>query len=285
MEETSRRSILSWHQSCFHCENFRLRCDTIDDSGGSTQRHDDEDKMCKMIWDMRWHLRCGSSVFMRSQNNYEQLRETENKACMCIDLYSWQAHHSVYTKITSTGLFHTGSSKKHFDFLKVKIRDVPPHNRGFAHFFDLFHNLRNWNIHLCDLFHHLCTGIFTICSSSPHFQSIPNFTSWSIVCACFSTRLYSSWIHSMTSLHRFARIELHWTEDNKRRITCLIKQSDLPCLLHLCVQSWQCHCLSDLMLCEVTVNQIHQNFQKTWFVRIVTKREFTWHCQKTLAEN
>ena len=58
-----------------YCANFRLRCDTIDDSGGSTQRHDDEDKC------MRWQ-------FMRSQNNHEQLRETENKACTCIDLYS-----------------------------------------------------------------------------------------------------------------------------------------------------------------------------------------------------
>ena len=28
-------------------QNFRLRCDTIDDSGGSTQRHDDEDKCAK----------------------------------------------------------------------------------------------------------------------------------------------------------------------------------------------------------------------------------------------
>ena len=28
---------------------FELRCDTIDDSGVSTQRHDDEDKCAKMI--------------------------------------------------------------------------------------------------------------------------------------------------------------------------------------------------------------------------------------------
>ena len=42
----------------------------------------------QMTRDMRWHLRYESSVFMRSQNNYEQLRETENKACTCIDLYS-----------------------------------------------------------------------------------------------------------------------------------------------------------------------------------------------------
>ena len=27
-----------------HCANFRLRCDTIDERGGSTQRHDDVDK-------------------------------------------------------------------------------------------------------------------------------------------------------------------------------------------------------------------------------------------------
>ena len=32
-----------------NCSNFRLRCDTIDDSGVSTQRHDDEDKCAKMI--------------------------------------------------------------------------------------------------------------------------------------------------------------------------------------------------------------------------------------------
>ena len=30
-----------------NCANFRLRCDTIDDSGGSTQRHDDVDKCAK----------------------------------------------------------------------------------------------------------------------------------------------------------------------------------------------------------------------------------------------
>ena len=34
------------------------------------------------------------------------------------------------------------------------------------------------------------------------------------------------------------------------------EQSDSPCLLQLRVQSWQCQCLSDLILCEVTVNQI-----------------------------
>ena len=33
--------------TCHNCANFRLRCDTIDDSGGSTQRHDDDDKCAK----------------------------------------------------------------------------------------------------------------------------------------------------------------------------------------------------------------------------------------------
>ena len=31
-----------------YCANFRLRCDRIDDSGGSTQRHDDVDRCAKM---------------------------------------------------------------------------------------------------------------------------------------------------------------------------------------------------------------------------------------------
>ena len=111
---------------------------------------------------------------MRSQNNYEQLRETENK--------SVHVHRSVLLtstslslhKIRSTDLFHTGSSKKHFDFLKVKIRDVPPHNRGFAHFFDLFHNLRNWNIHLCDLFRNLWNWNVHFC------DLFHNLSNWNI---------------------------------------------------------------------------------------------------------
>ena len=36
------------------------------------------------------------------------------------------------------------------------------------------------------------------------------------------------------------------------------EQSDSLCLLQLCVQSWQRQCLSDLILCEVTVNQSHK---------------------------
>ena len=34
-------------QTLHNWANFRSRCDTIDDSGGSTQRHDDEDKCAK----------------------------------------------------------------------------------------------------------------------------------------------------------------------------------------------------------------------------------------------
>ena len=41
-----------------NCANFRLRCDTIDDSGVSTQRHDDEDKCAKWFetWDGTWDV-------------------------------------------------------------------------------------------------------------------------------------------------------------------------------------------------------------------------------------
>ena len=77
-------------------------------------------------------------------------------------------------KIRSTGRFHTGSSKKHFDFLKVKTWDVPPHNRGFAHLCDLFHNLWNWNIHLCDLFHNLCNWNIHIC------DLFHNLSNWNV---------------------------------------------------------------------------------------------------------
>ena len=38
-------TVILW-QGCY-CAYFRLRCDTIDDSGVSTQRHDDEDKCAK----------------------------------------------------------------------------------------------------------------------------------------------------------------------------------------------------------------------------------------------
>ena len=49
-------------------------------------------------------------------------------------------------KYGSTGLFHTSSCWKHFDFLIVEVQGTVAHNQGFAHLCSLFHILLNWNI-------------------------------------------------------------------------------------------------------------------------------------------
>ena len=110
---------------------------------------------------MRWHLRYGSSVFMRSQNNCEQLRETENKACTCIDLYSRQAHHSVYTNSDQLACFTQAhprntliSSKWGFGILRHSLEDLLTSaisstfcGTGIFTSVIFFHNLCNRNIH------------------------------------------------------------------------------------------------------------------------------------------
>ena len=87
------------------CANFCLRCDTIDDSGVLTQRHDDEDKCAKWFetWDGTWDVdRLCSWEVRTTMNNLETV---ENKTCMCIVLYFWQAHHSVYTQLDQLACF------------------------------------------------------------------------------------------------------------------------------------------------------------------------------------
>ena len=179
----------------------------------------------QMTWDMRWHLRYGSSVFMRSQNNCEQLRETENKACTCIDLYSRQAHHSVYTNSDQLACFTQAhprntliSSKWKFRILRYSLEDLLTSAISST---------------FCG------TGIFTsapVLHISIQYQISP--AEASAHRRRFPTTLYSSWIHSMTSLHKYSRISLHWTEDNKRRIPGLIKQSDSPCLFQSTCCVW-----------------------------------------------
>ena len=106
----------------------------------------------------------------------------------------------------------------------------------------------------------------------------------------------------MKSLHGFAQIALHWTEDNKRRITCLIKQSDSPCLLQSTCCVWlnsriplvcsSCACSRDnvsvwVIWCSVrsrSTKFIKKNSKNTWLAKIVTKREFTWHWYKLLLK-
>ena len=92
---------------------------------------------------------------------------------MCISVLLTSTSLSQH-EIGSTGLFHTSSSKKHFDSIKVDIRDTPPLNRGFALLCDLFHNLWNWNIQLCDLFHNLINWNIQPCDLSH------NLSNWNI---------------------------------------------------------------------------------------------------------
>ena len=47
------------------------------------------------------------------------------QACTCIELTSLCLH-----KSGSTGLFHTSSCRKHFDFLKVNVQDTVAHGQG-----------------------------------------------------------------------------------------------------------------------------------------------------------
>ena len=266
----------------FLLRKFCLLCDTIDDNGVSTQRHQDEDNRAKWFetWDGTWF-----NVDRLCPWEVKQLRDNWKQACMCIELYS-----DKY--ITQSTQIWIVSHKLMPGTLRF------PQSRGSGH---------------CCTQSRICspprslsticgTGISTICSGCPGFPTHTTHTkssSWSIVCACFSTTLYQPWIHSMESLHGFAQIRfaLHWTEDwtkdylfapegdqtvgfplaapvNMLRVCA---QSDSPCLLQLRVQSLQCQCLSDLVLCEVTVNQIHKHLKSTEPVRIVTKREFTWH--------
>ena len=104
-----RKSVQSWRKVyesvMWLLRKFCLRCDTIDDSGVPTQRHDDEDKCAKWFetWDGTWDVDRQCSWEVRTTMNNEET--TENKACMCIDLYSWQAHHSVYTKLDQLACF------------------------------------------------------------------------------------------------------------------------------------------------------------------------------------
>ena len=187
-------------------------------------------------------MRYGSSVFMRSQNNCEQLRETENKACTCIDLYSRQAHHSVYTnsdQLTCYTQAHPRntliSSKWGFRILRHSLEDlltsaISSTFCGTGIFTICSITPHIWNVYLCDLFHNLCYwNIHDLLQFSKQNQISP--AEASAHRRCVPTMLYSSWIHSMTSLHKYSRISLHWTDDNKRRIPRVIKQSDSPCLL------------------------------------------------------
>ena len=67
-------------------------------------------QLCKMIWDLRWHLsQCGLSVLMRGQTTKRQLKTSMHVHRTIL----WQAHHSVYTNLDQLACFtqaHPGNT-------------------------------------------------------------------------------------------------------------------------------------------------------------------------------
>ena len=81
---------------------------------------------------------CGSSVLRRSQTAKRHL------------LTSMHMYRTVLgqDKSGSTGLFHTRSCRKHFDFLKVNVQVTVALDQGISRLCDLFHNLWNGNVNI-----------------------------------------------------------------------------------------------------------------------------------------
>ena len=94
-------------------------------------------------WDLRWHLgQCGLSVLMKVK-----LRTTENKRACASNCALTSTSHWLH-KSGSTGLFHTSSCRKHFEFLKVNVQVTVALDQGISRLCDLFHNLWDGNINM-----------------------------------------------------------------------------------------------------------------------------------------
>ena len=70
---------------------------------------------------------CGSSVIMK----VKQLRTTENKRARASNCALTSTSLCLH-EAGSTGLFHTSSCRKHFNFLKVKVQDTVAHDQGIC---------------------------------------------------------------------------------------------------------------------------------------------------------
>ena len=95
--------------------------------------------------DLRLEMALESMWIVCAHEKSNNLETTENKRACASNCTLTSTSLSLH-KSGSTGLFHTSSCRKHFDFLKVEVQDTVAHNQGFAHLCDLFHNLWNWNI-------------------------------------------------------------------------------------------------------------------------------------------
>ena len=111
---------------------------------------------------------------------------------MCIDLYSWQAHHSVYTNLHK--------------FIQETLWF--PHSRGSEY--------SSTQSSICSpLRSHPQSVELEYSRSAPVlqvFHRVPNTVVEASSVRASQPRCFQSWIHSMKSLHGLAQIALHWTE-------------------------------------------------------------------------
>ena len=94
--------------------------------------------------DLRLEMALESMWIVCAHEKSNNKETTENKRACASNCTLTSTSLSLH-KSGSTGLFHTSSPQKHFDFLKAENQDTVAHDQGIAHLCDLFHNLWNWN--------------------------------------------------------------------------------------------------------------------------------------------
>ena len=208
-------------------------------------------------WDLRWHLgQCGLSVLMKVK-----LRTTENKRACASNCALTSISHWLH-KSGSTGLFHTSSCRKHFEFLKVNVQVTVALDQGISRLCDLFHNLWDGNINMRRM---PASRFIRRIPASRFIRRIPasRFTrhipgshgNWCICCVCFCSPvlpivanivLQIQLIRPVCCTRKFARshwVSLRWNGWFSCLLQNVIKQSDSPRLL----QSTCCVCVNSLI--------------------------------------
>ena len=145
--------------------------------------------------DLRLEMALESMWIVCAHEKSNNCETTENKRA-CASNYTLTSTSLSLHKSGSTGLFHTSTCRKHFDFLKVERFRI------------LLHTIKD--LLTSAISSTICgTGISMICSDCPGFPTHTTHTkssSRSTACARFSTTLHQPWIHSTKSLHGFAQI-------------------------------------------------------------------------------
>ena len=96
--------------------------------------------------DLRLEMALESVWIVCAQEKSNNWETTENKHAHVSNCARTSTTFCLH-KSGSTGLFHTSSCRKHFDFLKVNVQ-VTVFDQGISRLCDLFHNLWNGNINI-----------------------------------------------------------------------------------------------------------------------------------------